>query len=249
VAALAGLVFRSIRLKPALWFILTAMFLVASAWLYWWELENHSLLIMYWCLALGLALLATDPRRTLARTARIIVGLVFLLALAWKMTSQDFVDGAFFEFTLLTDERFRTVAEGLGGLRAAAVEANVTGIANWWSPDYTVDSVRLESARGIEPLAQAMTAWTLLIEGIIALAFLLPRGRTIGRLGELALLAFIATTYGLAPVVGFGWVLLLLGFAQTSFSPRVAHLLYPVAFVSLQAAYMIDDVWRVLHPL
>jgi hypothetical protein len=204
---------------------------------------------MYWCLAFGLSLLATDRPQTLARSARIITGLVFLLALVWKLTSQDFVEGGFFEFTLLTDDRFRTVAEGIGGLSVGAIDANVADIANWWSPNYLASSVPLESAPGIEPLAQAMTAWTLLIEGVIALTFLLPRGRRIGRLGELALLAFIATTYGLAPVVGFGWVLLLLGLAQTSFSPRVAHLLYPVAFVSLQAAYMIDDLWRVLHPL
>ena len=249
VVALAGLVFRPMRLKPALWFLLTALFLIASAGLWWWELENHSLLIMYWCLAFGLSLLATDRRQSLARSARIITGLVFLLALVWKLTSQEFVDGGFFEFVLLTDNRFSTVAEGIGGLSVGASDANAAAMANWWSPNYLANSVHLESAPGIEPLAQAMTAWTLLIEGFIALTFLLPRGRRIGRFGESALLVFIATTYGLAPVVGFGWVLLLLSLAQTSFSPRVAHLLYPVAFVSLQAVYIIDDLWRVLHPL
>jgi hypothetical protein len=175
--------------------------------------------------------------------------LVFLLALVWKLTSHEFVDGGFFEFVLLTDNRFSTVAEGIGGLSVGASDVNAAAMANWWSPNYLANSVQLESAPGIEPLAQAMTAWTLLIEGFIALTFLLPRGRRIGRFGESALLVFIATTYGLAPVVGFGWVLLLLGLAQTSFSPRVAHLLYPVAFVSLQAVYIIDDLWRVLHPL
>ena len=47
-------------------------------------------------------------------------------------------------------------------------------------------------------------------------------------------------------MVGFGWILIILSFAQTSFSPRVAHVFYPAAFVALQSMPLVDEVLGVL---
>ncbi len=80
---------------------------------------------------------------------------------------------------------------------------------------------------------------------MVAALFLLARRRRTRQWAEIALLLFVATTYVLAPVIGFGWVLLLLGLAQTSFSTRVAHVLYPALFIGIPVFIQTDEMWRI----
>ena len=51
---------------------------------------------------------------------------MFVLATLWKLSNPAFVDGSFFEFTLLTDSRFVPVATVIGGVDAHDLEANRT---------------------------------------------------------------------------------------------------------------------------
>lgn len=62
-------------------------------------------------------------------------------------------------------------------------------------------------------VAQGATWGTLASECAIALAFLAPLGRGVW-LRHALLLGFCATTYAIAPVVSFGWLLLAMGVAQ-----------------------------------
>jgi hypothetical protein len=50
-----------------------------------------------------------------------------------------------------------------------------------------------------------------------------------------ALLLFAATTYFVAPVRGFGWMLMLLGLAQCRDDQRYVRLAYLAALVLIQA--------------
>ena len=50
--------------------------------------------------------------------------------------------------------------------------------------------------------------------GAVALAFLSPGSRWLGRHRDHLLITFTVTTYLAAPVLGFGWMLLVLGLAQ-----------------------------------
>jgi hypothetical protein len=54
----------------------------------------------------------------------------------------------------------------------------------------------------------------VLIEGLIGGLFLLPSNRWTNRARNLVLILFAVTTYSVAPVRGFGWMLMLLGLAQ-----------------------------------
>ena len=79
-----------------------------------------------------------------------------------------------------------------------------------------------------------MTAWTIGLEALIGLGFLVRRPARLAGIRDYLLLLFIASTYALAPVVGFGWLLVVMGFAQAEGPIRYLHLLYVAALLVLQ---------------
>jgi len=236
LVAAAGLLWPGLRERPALWWAL-AGFLAAGVHQVWTRADNHQYLIVYWVLALALAAASSDPARARAAAARWLLAAVFVLATAWKLTNPAFVDGSFFEFTLLTDSRFEPVATVLGGVAEADLEANRTvfEVMDGAEPGTSVGLLG-RSAR-LVLLADVLTLWTLAIEGLVALAFLAPAGSRLGRGRDQVLLVFVVTTYLAAPVLGFGWMLLVLGLAQRRGSPeRHLRLAYVAAFVVVRLA-------------
>ena len=79
-------------------------------------------------------------------------------------------------------------------------------------------------------LAHALTVWTLAIEGLLATAFLWPGRRGPARLRDAALLLFCATTFAVATVAGFGWLLLAMGIAQCPAESGRTRVLYLATF-------------------
>ncbi|MFN0125772.1 MAG: hypothetical protein ACKV19_03685 [Verrucomicrobiales bacterium] len=71
------------------------------------------------------------------------------------------------------------------------------------------------------------------VELVLAVLFLLPATWRITRFADPILLGFIFTTYPIANVVGFGWILCLLGLAQCSPSARRTSTAYLVALVTV----------------
>src|SRR5262245_55790540 len=111
----AGLVVPALVTRAWLWGGLAALMLLRVA-VEFPLADNHLYLLMYWCLAIALALAATAPE-TLARSARWLVATTFTCAVLWKaLLAPDFLDGRFFRVTLLTDDRFATVARAVGQL-------------------------------------------------------------------------------------------------------------------------------------
>ena len=209
--AAAGLVLPGGLRQPVLWLALAllAAWRVASGWPL---ADNHAYLLVYWCLAIALALLAADPERALAWNGRALVGLAFAFAVLWKLLSPDYLDGRFFRVALVEDHRLERVATALGGVEREALLARRAFLGQH------VDGPRLAGAASPEParlrrLAHAATWLTLGLEGAVALAFLAPLGRG-AWLRHGLLLAFCASTYAIAPVVSFGWLLLAMGVAQ-----------------------------------
>jgi hypothetical protein len=232
VLATVGVVVPTIRASARFWLALAAT-LGAAAWAGRWHVDNHQFLIAYWCLALGLAAASADPGRTRRISARLLVGAVFLLATTWKLLSPDFLDGSFMRFTLLTDPRFGEVAELVGGLDSSDLEDNRAAVDALGDPAGPLDPVRLHSTPRLDRAAQALTWWTVAIEGAVAVTFL-TRWRRLARQRDLALIAFLITTYAVAPVIGFGWVLACLGLAQRDRSRRLIPLGYVGAFLLVQ---------------
>lgn len=227
--AAAALLLPPLLRKPLLFWALAAAATLRVA-LGWPLADNHAYLLAYTCLAAALALGSAAPDETFARSARWLVALTFALATAWKVASPDFLDGRFFRVTLLRDGRMAAFAQLAGNLSpaeyhalAAQLVADEGGIAQVSAP--TLD----EPAR-LRSVARAAAVATVTLEAAVALAFLVPTGSRFARARHPLLLFFCITTYAIAPVEGFAWLLLALGVAQCSAGETRTRVLYVAAF-------------------
>lgn len=212
--AVLALVLPSLSRRPWFWLLVAALtgFRVVASWPL---ADNHAYLLAYWCLAVAIASRDVDPRPALAWSGRVLVGLVFTLAVFWKTISPDFLDGRFFRVTLLTDERLAPFAQIAGGLDADEWRVRHELVMGHSDRAFAGTApVPLESER-FRAVAWLATLVTFAIEGLLALAFLWPLGRGPSRIRDPLLICFCASTYLVAPVSGFGWLLIALGVAQT----------------------------------
>jgi hypothetical protein len=232
VLAAAGLLIPGLLQRASLWWALTVLtgLRVVSDW----PLpDNHAYLLCYWCFAVAIAVSARGSRQIAAAAGRWLIGLSFAFASLWKLAlSPDFLDGTFFRVTLATDPRFADFTRLLGGVSAQALEALRSALeqhADLGVLAEVVPPVPLPYER----LADAMTWWTAAIEAAVAVAFLWPGTRGLARTRDACLLVFCATTYAVATVDGFGWLLVAMGVAQTPPERRGTRMVYLVVFVAI----------------
>ncbi len=231
VLAGAALLVPGWHRRPALWFTLTA--LTAARVVFDWPLaDNHAYLICYWCLAVAISLVVSDTRACLALNGRLLIGLVFALASLWKIAlSPDFLDGTFLRVTMLQDPRFADWTLLSSGLSVEELDAQRASL------DRHLDAPPFEVEPG-PPLAErfatvadAITIWTAAVEFGLAAAFLWWGGGWLARVRHALLICFCATTYAVATVDGFGWLLIAMGVAQCGVAQRGIRALYLLTFV------------------
>jgi len=212
VLAVAGLLAVGWAVSPRVWAALSALAALRVA-LDWPMSDNHGYLLAIWCAALALAFADARPRALLARNARLLVGLAFLLATLQKIWAPDYLDGTFFRWAFAVDPRF----EDLGALLGRGAE-DLERTRMWLTtPPHAPlpPEAAFVETPALRLAAYALGWLTVLLEGIVALAFLAPPALGLARLRDAALLLFCAGTYAIAPVAGFGWLLLSMGVAQS----------------------------------
>ena len=213
LAALALLFPRVLRSQAA-WLALAALVAVSIA-IDWPLPDNHIYLLSYWCLAAGLALGSTDPGPTLARSGRLLLGFAFAFAVLWKgVLSPDYVDGRFFRVTLLTDDRFADPVAVVGGIDRDTLDANRRALKPLPGGAEAADPPEVVEPQSFRWFAAALTWGGLVVEAALALVFLAPSVGPVPRARHVLLLAFCGVTYAVAPVAGFGWLLIAIGVAQ-----------------------------------
>jgi hypothetical protein len=227
------LVATSLTTSRILWLLICA----AVAWVNasnWFSIDNHKYLITYWCFAIAIAVASGDPDRILAWNARLLIGLCFAFAVFWKFAAGQFINGAFLHFTFLHDTRVEATTIGIGGLGADALADNrkLLSLLRTFPADGT--AVTLSTSATLRGVTLAMSYWTLLIEGSVALSFCSPRPRFLSNLRDLLLMGFIGTTYFLLPVTGFALVLAIMGFAQCDPARKRTRICYLVLCVLIQ---------------
>lgn len=229
-AASLSLVSRTVRHAPVTW-MLMALLVGARIVVAWPLSDNHIYLLAYWCLAIGLALSSAAPSATLSAGSRWLLAGAFAFAVLWKVVlSPDYLDGRFFRVTLLTDERFADAALVFGGLSRDQMARNREFLqplpegAELLTPPPFVEPSRLRAFA-------AVTTWGGLgLEALIAMTCLLPLGR-FDPARHLLLLVFCVTTYALAPVAGFGWLIATMGLAQCRPHQRAFAGAYVAVFI------------------
>ncbi len=225
--SMLGLISGAWLRAPALWLALAV--LVAVRVVVEWPLpDNHIYLLAYWCLGVAMALRFADPASQLARSSRLLLGLVFAFAVLWKAAlSPDYRDGRFFAVTLLTDDRFSEAVQLVGGLSDAQLRENreyLTPLPE--GAELLVPRV-LHAPLRFRLLVLVATWGTLAIEALAAGLWLAPLTRRtllVARHG--VVLLFCLTTYAFAPVAGFGWLVIVLGLVTCLPDDRWLRALY-----------------------
>lgn len=226
-----GLLSSSARNVSVLWLAIGAMFYseicLAS--------DNHDYLFVYWC---GLmALVLTGPNKWSEQMVRlhssILLGLAFSFAVLWKMLlSADYFDGRFFYGTFLFDSRFYHFASAVsldGGSSITNARVMLRELMNGAMPG---NSMVLPVDPSLWNLSIFSTWWTAVVESAIAVCFLFARcSERFRNLRSDLLLYFVWCTYAMAPVAGFGWLVLILGFGQLSDDQKLRRFLYMLSFV------------------
>lgn len=232
VVSIAGLIWRSSLTSPWLWLALASL-LGSSVFVERFTADNHQYLMVYWTLSVALALWTSNPESSLRTSARVLIGLAFLFATGWKVFSPDFLNGSFLEFTLLSDQRFAGFAAWISGTSADAFGANRDAIKALFD-DVGGAPVVLQGPAKLRTVAVAMAWFTLAIEAWIAASFLVPTSLRISRTRDVALNAFLLTTYAVATVPGFAYLLIAMGLTQCEQKPRWIRWMYFVALFSTQ---------------
>jgi hypothetical protein len=227
----AGLLVPGWLRRPGLWFALAILTAVRS--ISDWPLaDNHAYLISYWCLAIGLSLIARDTEGCLSFNGRLLIGLVFAFAVLWKLVlSADFLDGTFLRVTMLQDPRFEDWTRLSTGMSVDQLDAHRIALDRHLdAPPFEIEPGPNLPARFVW-VAQLTTIWIAAIELAVAASFLLWwRSGALSRLRDTLLMAFCVTTYAVATVEGFGWLLISMGVAQCEPDRRKTRGFYLASF-------------------
>jgi hypothetical protein len=228
--ALVGLLGAGLR-APATWLALAA--LIATRLVVEWPLpDNHVYLLAYWCLGIGIGLRLGEPSRAIAQTGRQLLALAFVFAVLWKaVLSPDYRDGRFFAVTLLTDERFVDSVQLLAGLSEAQLDESREYLRPLPEGAELLHPPQLHATPRFHRLVQATTWGGLALESVVAILWLAPiRGRALLLARHGAILLFCLATYAVAPVAGFGWLLLIMGLANSAVRQRALRAAYVATF-------------------
>ena len=230
VLAGAGLLVPGWLRRPALWLVLAGLTAVRSI-IDWPLADNHAYLISYWCLAIALSLIVRDTDGCLAFNGRLLIGLVFAFAVLWKLVlSPDFLDGTFLRVTMLQDPRFEDWTRVSTGISIDQLEAHRNALDRHLdAPPFQVEPGPALPTRFIW-VAEAATIWTAAIELAVAASFLWWRAGLLSGLRHALLIVFCVTTYAVATVEGFGWLLIAMGVAQCDAHRFRTRLFYLASF-------------------
>jgi hypothetical protein len=205
------------------WFIVLLLQVVGLG-LTWHSSDGFFLLPVYW--SFSLFLLHKFDLASTQNSARLILGVHFLLAGISKATAVDYLTGDFWYWLLAMEPRLSGVAQALGGITPDQIHQNLHSLRNWGSSEFVFQPLTNTL------LPQLLTWSTLGLEFAVAIAFLLNL-----RYRDWLLIGFIVVVQSSMMVIGFAAMHCLLGYIQAqSASSRLA---YQVAFALLLIIFLI----------
>ena len=229
--AVIGLLLPGQLRQPVVWLLLACLTGLRVV-LDWPMPDNHAYLLCYWCLAVFIGLASQDSEEALVLNGRLLIGLAFAFATLWKLgLSPDYMDGRFLRITMLTDQRFEGFTQLAGGL-SAEMFMELRDFVKQHVDGRLFGTITAPT----QPLRFVWTAyfatwWTVLIEGLVAVAFLWPSSGRFAQCRHVFLLIFCITIYAVATVAGFAWLLLAMGVAQCNAERWKTRLAYLVVFL------------------
>ena len=202
----------------------------------WYVQDNHKFLICYWTLTCCLALWSRDADRALEWNGRLLIALAFTFAVFWKFLGGEILTGEFFQHAFLTDQRFTAFASMVTGLTGQALGANFETVNLLEAFPAEGARAALETNARVHAAGQVMGWMMVGVEALLMLTFWRSFFQPESELHDWTLIAFCAFTYTLTPVVGFGFILAVMGFAQCGVAKRDVRQAYIWTFILVQFA-------------
>tara|TARA_R110002096_G_scaffold273422_9_gene467265 strand:+ start:43 stop:915 length:873 start_codon:yes stop_codon:yes gene_type:complete len=226
------LVSRNHFASPGLWIAVSSFIWIINATDWLW-IDNHKFLMSYWVLACTVAVLSKAPMQVLRWNGKVLVGLCFGFATLWKLLAGQYWNGDFMVYTLLVDGRMEFIANSLAGIpKADLAQSRLLEDTIGLLPNEQLQT-SLPITERLRFVALGMSWWTLLIEAATAVLFLV-KSPISNRWRDLVLLAFVASTYVFVPVLGFGYILTIMGLASCPPERTMIRTVYLAVLVILQ---------------
>ncbi len=224
-----GLARPQIASSRAVWWVMAGVWLTAVV-VAEHRMEDHVYLFAVWLVAVAVALHQRNDDAFVAHAAwhaRMLIGVTFTAAVAWKLYFGEFVTGVTLWVFILTDSRFGPLATlvGLSGNEVARDRAVLSGLLAG-----TVDSMQAEMPSAVMWRIMAVAVVTLILEAVVALSHLMPDSSRLAALRVPSVVVFAVVTYVVVPVVPFAALLALLTMAAARWR-REALWVFPVLMI------------------
>ena len=225
--AIAMAFYPNLFLRRWAWLAMSGCLIFHNVW-HWSSLVNHDYLYTYWVLACTVAICSAKPTKVLGWNARWLIGICFFFATFWKLWGGEYLDGSFLHLTFLLDHRLAMGAVWLGGLDLDTLANNRQLFQTLQSGNGELQ--QLSTTARMAGVSWALSYWTILIEGLVALSFLSKFPQWLHQKRDWLLLGFVITTYSMIPVLGFGAMLAVMGYAQAK-TPIIGRIYLGVLFL------------------
>lgn len=215
--SITGLVFyQTIKNEKYFWILLLVSYLGSHAQVIS-SADNHKWLFIYLLLN-HIIYKFHDNIEFYKRNAQLLIGIVFLFATFWKIYGGEYLDGSFFEYAFLADERLQPFVKKFMNYDDYVLKGNFF-IAKYYLNQGVYPKTFINSLYVNDNLKWAsyfFSYFTLIIEGIIALLFCLKPFCRIKEYSDYILLGFVSSVYWLLPVTGFASLIVILGLIQAN---------------------------------
>jgi len=228
ITAILGLVIPGLLKNPIIWFLLTG-FTLSRVILDWPLSDNHAYLLFLWCFAIFISALKKD-KILLSKNARLMIGLVFVFAFIWKaFLSPDFLDKRFFSVNMIEDPRFSEFTQVTCDISKDDLDYFRDYVKQHVDGNLVFAEVINFNLKCINKIAGFLTYYTIVLELLVALFFLIPKKISISKYRDYFLILFCVSVYSVATVEGFGWLLIAMGISQSD-NKKLPILLYILSF-------------------
>lgn len=173
------------------------------------RMEDHVPLFTVWLVALAVSLTkeGDDFVDRAAWQARMLVGVAFGAAVAWKLYFGMYVSGVTLWSFMLIDGRFAPLVF-MVGLPEASIDQGRDGLRELLAGN--VGAVPLDAPTTAVTAIVVTSVLTLALEALIAVSHLAPNTSRLARLRLPAVVMFAVATYAVVPVMPFAALLALL---------------------------------------
>jgi len=232
ILSVLGILIPFLLRNKILWYLLSLLFVLKTIQ-NWWIQDNHLFVNTYWVLTIAFSLSMNEPQKVLRENARMMIGLIFLFATVWKIISPDFISGAYFHYSFLTDLRFWEESKIFGGLTLAEMKSNIAKVDQ--ASAGGMGTAKLITNPQIMMVTRIITWHTALIESLLAILFLLPDQWKLTSYRNYLLIIFALTTYLTMPIHSFSWLLIIVAISQTHEGEKLDRVLLiaclPIMFI------------------